>query len=100
MTPPGPDHLARLTDLGHTYPATRKPLPEYDGRHVWVVVAMFRITNPARSEYLLDRESLATVDGPGCFHCEQTWSPTLGAKCPGDPNPYMGEPVPAPGSMQ
>lgn len=92
--------IGRVRGMGHPYAASQQPLPEYDGRHFWMVVAMFRVTNPARAEFMLDRESVVTVDGPGCLHCEQLWEPTIGAKCPGDPNPYQGEPVPAPGPMQ
>jgi hypothetical protein len=84
--------------MNDTYAATTQPLPDYNGHHFWIVTAVFRVTNPARQEFLLDRETVVTVDGPGCFHCKQLWKPTIGAKCPGDPNPYLGEPVPAPGA--
>lgn len=59
-----------------------KPTP---GRHEWVVLAVFSVQNPARAQHLMDRETLISVEGPGCVHCEQQWTPTLGSKCPGEP---------------
>lgn len=59
--------------------------PEYTGRHVWVFTAAWVVQNPARTEHNFDMENLLTLVGPGCWHCEQAWKPTIGAKCPGDP---------------
>jgi hypothetical protein len=82
--------ITGVRDLGGVYPAGPGALPEYNGRHFWMILAMFRVANPAREEFILDRESVVTVDGPSCLHCEQPWSPTMGAKCPGDPGPAGG----------
>jgi len=66
-----------------------KPRP---GEHLWIMIGMWRITDPARTKaagerVLLDGENLLTVEGPGCFVCEQSWSPEVEAKrCPGDPS--------------
>lgn len=63
------------------------PLPDFDGRHVWVATAMWHLANPAASKFTLDVENMITLIGPQCFHCEQPWKPTIGSKCPGDPYP-------------
>jgi hypothetical protein len=35
---------------------------------------------------MLDQENLLTIVGPGCFYCEQPWSPRLARRrCPGEP---------------
>lgn len=62
-------------------------LPEWDGRHAWVVTGLWRVQNPARANHMLDMENLISIDGPGCWHCEQVWTPTMGANCPGEPVP-------------
>lgn len=67
---------------GHKAHAT---LPEPNGRHLWIFAGMWRVQNPAASHQNFDVENLLTVEGPGCFWCEQTWKPTIGAKCPGEP---------------
>lgn len=60
-------------------------MPEFKGRHLWVFVGMWQVANPAASAQDFDMENLLSIDGPGCFWCEQVWRPTIGAKCPGDP---------------
>lgn len=65
------------------------PLPEQrkPGEHCWIVTGMWRVTPRTKGEYQLDTENLITLDGPGCFHCEELWSPELAARpCAGDPN--------------
>lgn len=59
--------------------------PAFNGRHLWIFTGAWVVQNPARTEQVFDMENLLTVSGPGCWHCEQTWKPTIGAKCPGDP---------------
>lgn len=68
-----------VTDKAHSR------VPDHDGRHMWIVGAVFRVANPARAQHDLDRENLLTIEGPGCWHCEQPWRPNIGAKCPGEP---------------
>lgn len=60
------------------------PIPEPNGRHLWVFTGMWRVTNPARERHEFDMENLLTVEGPGCFWCEQMWRADIGAHCPGD----------------
>lgn len=61
------------------------------GEHVWVIVASWRIFNPEEAHKpevikYLDLENLASMDGPGCFVCEQVWTAEIGAApCPGEP---------------
>lgn len=62
------------------------PLPEFKGEHCWVVAGVWSVQPRAGGEYLLDTENLISLDGPGCFHCEEYWSPEIAAKpCPGTP---------------
>jgi len=55
------------------------------GKHLWTVMALYRITNPAVSQdpggqILMDRENLLTIEGPGCFKCEKPWTPDIGRR--------------------
>lgn len=62
---------------------------EPDG-HVWALFAMFRCARPDRyteEEQTMDTENLLQVSGPGCYRCEQMYSPDVAAlPCPGDPD--------------
>lgn len=60
-------------------------MPAPDGRHLWVVQAIYRVDDPARERQSFDGENLMSIDGPGCWHCGASWSPTVGARCPGRP---------------
>lgn len=76
------------SSTGVVVDATRKHHAEMEsssGRHLWMVGAVFRVANPAAKNFDLDTENLLTIEGPGCWHCEQAWKPTIGAKCPGEP---------------
>lgn len=65
------------------------PLP---GVHMWVMTGAWRIMNPATAfdvgvAKYLDLENLLTIGGPGCWVCEQIWTPELNdTVCPGDPS--------------
>jgi len=71
---------AQLTDPGR-------------GEHLWTILTMFRVSDDAirrlnRGEDpgtgLLDHENLLTLEGPGCFKCEQPYSRYLAhRKCTG-----------------
>lgn len=61
-------------------------MPEPNGKHLWTYVAIFKTANPAREHQDFDTGNLLSIVGPGCFHCEQQWNPTIGSKCPGAPN--------------
>jgi hypothetical protein len=62
---------------------------ERPGEHLWTAVAIYRIDPAAWVAFgartHLDTENLLTIAGPGCFKCEQPYSPELAARrCPGD----------------
>lgn len=68
-------------------------IPSRD-EHVWVAMAVFRVTpeslrGKATDQVNLDRENLATIE-VGCYVCEQAWAQRLSyRKCPGEPVPPM-----------
>ena len=56
------------------------------GEHLWTIIGMWRVRPDASKRYELDHENLLTIEGPGCFHCEQKWTPELAKQpCPGRP---------------
>jgi hypothetical protein len=53
-----------------------------EGIHLWTLMVMFRIHNPEMIKdptavIHMDRENLLTIEGPGCFKCEQPWNDRL-----------------------
>lgn len=51
---------------------------EFDkpGEHLWVMTGMWRLSDPRiafSGDVSLDTENLLTVNGPGCFKCEQPY---------------------------
>lgn len=62
-------------------------LPEVrQGEHLFTVVGVWRVTDPAAPTLDLDIENLMTIQGPGCFICEQPYEPGLEhLPCPGEP---------------
>lgn len=57
------------------------------GQHLWATFGVWRVADPAATRFHLDLENLLTLEGPGCFLCEQQYTPELAARpCPGDPN--------------
>lgn len=46
------------------------------GKHLWVVMSVFRVS-PGLKRFDLDRENLLTIEGPGCYWCEQPWTEEL-----------------------
>jgi len=78
----------RVVSTGIQQESVRKfhaTLPDPNGRHLWVFTGMWQVKNPAAERQNFDYESLLTVEGPGCFWCEQVWRRDIGAHCPGDP---------------
>jgi len=60
------------------------------GQHLWTVVGMWQIRDPASGQLMLDVENLLTVEGPGCYVCEEQYSPELAVRpCTGDPSGMM-----------
>lgn len=71
--------------------AARSRLENSDqpGAHVWVMVGAWRIPDPAAitslQTFTLDHENMINLSGPGCFKCEQEYTPALAAApCSGD----------------
>lgn len=64
-------------------------IPDYDpraGEHLWTVLTMFRWGGPGVEQPILDSENLLTVQGPGCYYCEEVYTPRLATRrCPGRP---------------
>jgi hypothetical protein len=55
------------------------------GKHMWIMLAAWIVTDPqgwatGTRPQMLDYENLATLDGPGCYKCEQPWSRKLAAQ--------------------
>lgn len=68
-------------------------IPPFDprtGDHLWTVVTAYRVepagfADPTATP-MLDRENLLSVAGPGCFYCEQPYTPLLASRrCKGEP---------------
>lgn len=61
-----------------------KPLPDrIPGKHLWIVTGMWRIDPEhckAGAQVHLDTENLLNLAGPGCFWCEEEWTPELAAQ--------------------
>lgn len=53
------------------------PEPSY-GNHYWIWTVAYKCQNPEEKEQVhLDQENLLTIQGPGCLHCEQPYTPQL-----------------------
>lgn len=52
------------------------------GKHLWIIAGCWRVDpeSIAGRDCHLDIENLLSLDGPGCFKCEQHYSPELAAK--------------------
>jgi hypothetical protein len=50
-----------------------------EGKHLWTVVGCWSVI-PGADGYNLDIENLLTIEGPGCYKCEQPFSQELAAK--------------------
>lgn len=59
-------------------------MPDFDprtGEHLWMVNTTYRVdpaqwTDPTHTP-ILDLENLLLVSPPGCWHCEQLYTPQL-----------------------
>ena len=62
------------------------------GEHFWVMTGLWHISDPATAfdpgvQKHLDLENLLSIDGPGCFICEQVYTAELAS------SPCTGEPI-------
>lgn len=62
------------------------PPAQVAGEHLWILAGMWAVKpEPRKGQYLLDVENLVTLTGPGCWYCEQPWTPELAAaRCAGE----------------
>lgn len=57
-------------------------VPDFDprsGDHYWVFTTMYKV-DPEKmmeGEELLDMKNLVLTVGPGCFHCEEIYTPYI-----------------------
>lgn len=96
MTEPTPGRAWQPT--GHTVrvdnPYEIDRIPEFDprsGNHFWIVTQAHQV-DPAKfadptHTPILDQETLVSVAGPGCYHCEKPYTPLLATRrCKGGPD--------------
>lgn len=66
----------------------REVIDPGEGLHLWTVIGMWQVTPAMGGAYNLDLENLMTIEGPGCFKCEQPWKAELAAQpCRGTMEP-------------
>ena len=77
--------MRNRVEVSHKQHADIPELPH--GQHLWAIFGVWRIVDPTASRIDLDYENLITIDGPGCYVCEETYSPKMAERpCPGEPN--------------
>ena len=58
----------------------KAPIPaQVRGEHLWIMTGLWKVV-PNRDQVFLDMENLISIDGPGCFWCEEIYSPAVAAK--------------------
>jgi hypothetical protein len=49
------------------------------GKHLWIMLSVFALADPTAitrpGAINLDHENLLTIEGPGCYKCEQEYKP-------------------------
>jgi hypothetical protein len=82
----------RSSGFAEEIPAHVDKVPPYSPAlavHFWIVTTAYRVAPQLwRGEHtpMLDRENLVMVSPPGCYYCEQLYTPELARRrCPGDP---------------
>lgn len=85
--------IAGVSSTGITIEASHRHHSNIDwqpGQHLWMALGMWQIKDPSSGKLMLDVENLMTIEGPGCYICEEPYTPELAAKaCPGDPSGMM-----------
>lgn len=78
----------RGTGQKQLVPGNTDRVPKFDpraGDHLWIIMSVHR-WNPDTETPMLDMENLLTIQGPGCYHCEQPYTPRLASRrCKGHP---------------
>jgi hypothetical protein len=81
------------TGIKQEVPGSINKIPGYDrrsGNHYWIMIMSYHIANPDKlfqpGEIHFDTENLVSTAGPGCYYCEQPYTPQLKMRrCPGHP---------------
>ncbi len=67
-------------------------IPDYDprsGEHLWIMTGAWKVdpkTFTSGEQGILDHESLLIIAGPGCYYCEQKYTPwVFNRRCKGQP---------------
>lgn len=86
---------ARIENTGfmEEVPGAIDKIPDYDprsGNHLWTMHTMYKCDPEKmfneKEKTFFDHESLLLVVGPGCYYCEQAYSPQLlHRRCKGNP---------------
>ena len=92
---PSGNPARRVTSLGQRIEVARKYRADFQeprpGEHLWIVTGAWRVADPTAAQLILDHENLLSIDGPGCYVCEEPWSrERAGQPCPGDPSSIGG----------
>ena len=61
-----------------------------DTRHQWTILAVYELPEEqivelqrTHADVPLKFDTILSIEGPGCFRCEQTWEEAKGKPCPG-----------------
>lgn len=77
------DRIDIVTSTGITIESKHKHHKQMtdpgQGKHLWTVVGCWSV-QPGKTGYNLDIENLLTIEGPGCFKCEQPYTSELAAE--------------------
>lgn len=62
-----------------------RDMPRTPGKHTWIAMSVFGV-DPTAKRWHFDRENLISVEGPGCYWCEEPYRPGMEkTECPGRP---------------
>lgn len=76
-----------MSEAGSKYQAPTKDQLEQrikaadkPGQHLWIMLAAWQMVSPEQhrdGEFIMDRENLLMLNGPGCFKCEKPYSASM-----------------------
>lgn len=59
-------------------------IAEHRQQHFWIMASVFHVKIPDQPRIHMDTENLMTIEGPGCYICEQVYEPGIDPVCPGN----------------
>lgn len=59
-------------------------IAEHRQEHFWIIASVFHTEVPDQQSIQMDTENLMTIEGPGCYICEQVYEPGISPVCPGN----------------